>query len=167
MGYCNIMMSTMNAWLWKGNLRYDSQESRKKWKWKSLSHAQHFGTLHDYTVHGILQARILESAAFPFSRGSSQAQDQTQVSYIAGGFFTSWATREAQNSGVGSLSLHQGIFLTQESNQGLLHCRWILYQLGHQGSPKRIENIPNSGETIVNRNEFCCYLASFSLSMSC
>ena len=161
------MMSTMNAWLWKGNLRYDSQESRKKWKWKSLSHAQHFGTLHDYTVHGILQARILESAAFPFSRGSSQAQDQTQVSYIAGGFFTSWATREAQNSGVGSLSLHQGIFLTQESNQGLLHCRWILYQLGHQGSPKRIENIPNSGETIVNRNEFCCYLASFSLSMSC
>ena len=50
----------------------------------------------DYTVHGILQARILEWVAFPFSRGSSQPRDQIQVSYIVGGFFTSWATREAQ-----------------------------------------------------------------------
>ena len=49
----------------------------------------------DYTVHGILQARIL---------------------------------------GVGSLSLLQGIFPIQESNWGLLHCRWILYQLSHKGS---------------------------------
>ena len=51
----------------------------------------------DYTVHGILQARILEWVAFPSSRG---------------------------------------IFPTQGSNPGLLHCRWILYQLSHQGSPK-------------------------------
>ena len=49
-----------------------------------------------YTVHGILQARILEWVAFPFSRGPSQPRDQTQVSCTAGGFFTSWATREAQ-----------------------------------------------------------------------
>ena len=49
----------------------------------------------DYTVHGILQARILEWVAFPFSRGSSQPRDQTQVSRIAGRLFTSWATREA------------------------------------------------------------------------
>ena len=49
----------------------------------------------DYTVHGILQARILKWVAFPFSRGSSQPRGQTQVSSIAGGFFTSWATREA------------------------------------------------------------------------
>ena len=40
-----------------------------------------------------------------------------------------------QNTGVGSLSLLQWIFLTQESNWGLLHCRWILYQLSYQGSP--------------------------------
>ena len=51
----------------------------------------------DYTVHGILQASVLEWVAFPFSRGSSQPRDQTQDSHIAGGFFTSWATREAQN----------------------------------------------------------------------
>ena len=43
----------------------------------------------DYIVHGILQARILEWVAAPFSRGSSQPRDQTQVSLIAGGFFTS------------------------------------------------------------------------------
>ena len=42
----------------------------------------------DCIVHGILQARILEWVAFPFSRGSSQPRDQTQVSHIAGGFFT-------------------------------------------------------------------------------
>ena len=40
-------------------------------------------------VHGILQARILEWVAFPSSRGSSQPRDQTQVSHIAGRFFTS------------------------------------------------------------------------------
>ena len=49
----------------------------------------------NYTVHGILQARILEWVAIPFSRGSSQPRDQTQVSHIADRFFTSWATREA------------------------------------------------------------------------
>ena len=43
----------------------------------------------DYILHGILQARILEWVAFPFSRGSSQPKDQTQVSRITGGFFTS------------------------------------------------------------------------------
>ena len=50
----------------------------------------------EYTVHGILQARILEWVSFPFSRGSSQSRVQTQVSHIAGKFFTRWATREAQ-----------------------------------------------------------------------
>ena len=43
----------------------------------------------DYTVHGILQARILECVAIPFSRGSSQLRDRTLVSHIAGGLFTS------------------------------------------------------------------------------
>ena len=48
-------------------------------------------------VHGILQARLLEWVSFPFSRGSSQPRDWTQVFYIAGGFLTSWATRKAQD----------------------------------------------------------------------
>ena len=45
-------------------------------------------------VHGILQARILERVVISFSRGSSQPRDWTQVSLIASGFFTIWATRE-------------------------------------------------------------------------
>ena len=46
-----------------------------------------------FSVHGILQARILEWVAIPFSKGSSPPRDQTQVSGIAGRFFTIWATR--------------------------------------------------------------------------
>ena len=78
----------------------------------------------DYTVH--LQARVLECVAFPFSRGSSQPRDWTQVSHTAGRFFTSWAIGKPKNTGVGSLSFLQKIFLTQELNQALLHCRQIL-----------------------------------------
>ena len=48
-------------------------------------------------------------------------------------FVTPWNS-PGQNTGKGSLSLPQGIFLTQELNQGLLHCRWILYQLSYHGS---------------------------------
>ena len=48
------------------------------------------------SVYGILQARILEWVAVPFSRGSSQPRDWTQVSLFAGWFFTIWATREVQ-----------------------------------------------------------------------
>ena len=51
-------------------------------------------SLSDSSVHGIFQARILEWVATPFSRGSSQPRDQTQVSHIAGRSFTAWA-REA------------------------------------------------------------------------
>ena len=67
--------------------------------WSEVKVAQLCPTLCDpidYTVHGILKARILEWVAFPFSRRSSQPQDRTQVSRIAGGFFTSWTSREAQ-----------------------------------------------------------------------
>ena len=127
-----------------------------------------------YTVHGILQARILEWVAFFFYRGSSQPMDRTQVSHIAGRFLQlshkgslrilEWVTYpfsrgssqardqtqsptlqmdslpaepqgKPKNTGVGSLSLLQWIFLTQELNWGVLHCRRIFYQLSYQGSP--------------------------------
>ena len=111
----------------------------------------------------------------PCSRGSSQPRDGTQVSHIAGRFFTISASREAQehwkeqsipypgqlpnpaiklgslalqvdtfypsepagkpkNTRKGNVPLLQGYFPTQESNWGLLHCRWILYQLRYLGS---------------------------------
>ena len=62
--------------------------------WKMVKVAQSCPTLCDamyYTVHGILQARILEWVAVAFTKGSSQCRDQTQVSSIAGRFSTSWA----------------------------------------------------------------------------
>ena len=49
------------------------------------------------SAHGILQARILEWVAIPFSKGSSWPRDRTQISYTASKFLTIWATREAQN----------------------------------------------------------------------
>ena len=52
--------------------------------------------------------------------------------------YSSWNS-PGQNTGVGSLSLLQEIFPTQGSNPGLLHCRWILYQLSHKGSPRVLE----------------------------
>ena len=86
----------------------------------------------DYSGHGILQAWILEWVAFPFSRGSSQPRDRTQVSHTTGRLSVEpqW---KPKNTGVGSLSLLQWIFPTQELNWSLLHCRWILYQLSYQG----------------------------------
>ena len=50
------------------------------------------------SVHGILQARMLEWVHIPFSRGSSWPRDRTQFSHIAGGFFTVWASRGAQTT---------------------------------------------------------------------
>ena len=82
----------------------------------------------DYTVHGILQARILDWAAFHFSRGSSQLRDRRFPTLQADSLLYE-PPGKPKNTGVGSLSCLQWIFLTQELNQGLLHCRWILYQL--------------------------------------
>ena len=83
--------------------------------------------LMDYMVHGILQARMLEWGVFPFSRGSSQPRDQTQAS-LADSLLAE-PQGKPKSTGVDSLSLLQGIFLTQEFSPSLLHllhCRWIL-----------------------------------------
>ena len=93
--------------------------------------AQSYPTLCDpmnYTVHEILQARILEWVAFPFSRGSSQLRSPT----LQGDSLPAEAQGKPRNTVVGSLSLLQWIFQTKESNQGLLHCRQILYQLSYE-----------------------------------
>ena len=77
---------------WKGGY----SRRRKKLCMKVIQSCPTLCDPMDYTAHGILQARILEWVASPFSRGSSQPRDRTQVSCIAGRFFTSWSTREAQ-----------------------------------------------------------------------
>ena len=58
----------------------------------------------------------------------------TQISCTGGRFLLAESREKPKNTGVSSLSLLQQIFLIHESNQGLLHCRWILYQLSYQGS---------------------------------
>ena len=93
----------------------------------------------------------------PSSRGSSQPRDQTPVSRIAGRFIE--PPRKSKNTGMSSLSLLQGIFLFQESNQDLLHCRWILYQLSYQGSSENPSipwiNLAWSGVMILL---MCCWI---------
>ena len=79
----------------------------------------------DSTVHGILQARILEWVAFPFSGGSSQLRDWTQVSHIAGRFFTSWATREAHFSLIEIQFMYQTIHPFKVSKSVVLVCSKI------------------------------------------
>ena len=65
-----------------------------------------------------------------------ESESCSTVSYFLWprGLYSSWNS-PGQNTGVGSRSLLQGIFPTQGLNPGLPHCRWILYQLSHQGSP--------------------------------
>ena len=86
-----------------------------------------------FSVHGILQARILEWITIPFSRGSSQPRDQTWVSCTAGRLFTIQGNNlgiyhqgSPKNTGAGRHSLLWRIFLIQGSNLGLLHCRQIV-----------------------------------------
>ena len=84
----------------------------------------------DYRVHGILQARILEGVAFPFSRGSSQPGVEPKSPTLQVDSLTAELQGKPKNTGVGSPLLQQ-FFLTQESNWGLLHCRRILYLLSY------------------------------------
>ena len=86
-------------------------------------------------------ARILEWVTVPFSRGSSQSRDQTQVSHMLADSLPAEPPGKHKNTGVGSLSLLQVIFPTQESNQGLLHCRQILYQQSQEQYPLTQESI--------------------------
>ena len=79
---------------------------------------------------GILQTKILEWVAMP-SRESSKARSPS----LHVDSLLSESPGKPKNTGVGCHSLLQGIFLTQESNRGLLHCRQILYQLSYQGNP--------------------------------
>ena len=88
----------------------------------------------DYTVHGILQARTLEWVPFPSPGDLPNPGIEPRSPALQADSLPAGPQGKPKNTGVGSLSLLQRIFLTQESNQGLLHCRWILNQLSYQGS---------------------------------
>ena len=91
----------------------------------------------DYTVHGILQARILVPSLGDLSDPGIEPRSPA----LQADSLPAEPPGKPKNTGVGSLSLLQRIFLTQESNQGLLHCRQILYQLSYQGSSQNRRGI--------------------------
>ena len=80
----------------------------------------------------ILQARIW-GLAFPFSRDLPNPGIQPRSPSLQADSLLSELPGKPKNTGIGSLSLLQGIFLTQGWNRGPLHCRWILYQLNYLG----------------------------------
>ena len=95
------------------------------------------------SVHGIFQERILEWVAMPSSRESSQPRIKPWSPTFQVDSLPSEPPRKPKNTGVGSLSHLQGNFPTQESNQGPLHCRQILYKLSYPGSPGRLQRCRN------------------------
>jgi len=80
------------------------------------------------------------------------------------GLYSPWNS-PGQNTGVGSLSVLQGIFPTQGSNPGLPHCRQILYKLSHKGSPRTLEWVayPFSSRSsqLRNRASVSCIAGGF------
>ena len=106
----------------------------------SLSHVQLFGTpwtgAHQAPLSmRILQAGILEWVAMLSSRDLLNPRIEPRSPALQAHSLPFELPEKSKNIGVGSLSLLQGIFPTQESNRSLLHCRRILYQLSYQGSP--------------------------------
>ena len=87
-----------------------------------------------------------------FMKNESESHSAVSKSLQPHGLYSPWNSL-GHNTGVGSLSLLQGIFTTQGSNSGLPHCRWILYQLSHKGRPRILEwvaypspgDLPNPG----------------------
>ena len=93
-------------------------------------------------VHGILQARILEWVSLSLLRGNlPNTGIQPRSPTLQADSLPAEPQGKPKNTGVGSLSLLQRIFLTQESNLGLLHCRQIFYCLSHHG-------LTSDGQTI-------------------
>ena len=87
--------------------------------------------------------RRLEWVAFPFSRGSSQPRDLNPGLPHCRQILYQLSHKGSLRILLGSLSLLQRIFPTQELNRGLLHCRQILYQLSYQGSPNFVYGVFN------------------------
>ena len=93
-------------------------------------------------------------------QGNNQVSESETCSVVSNslwphGLYSPWNS-PGQNIGVGSLFLLKGIFLTQGSNWGLLHCRWILYQLSYHGSPEATQIFVNiKGDQITEVR--CCW----------
>ena len=102
-------------------------------EWKLLSCVQLCNPM-DYTLHGILQAIILEWVAFPSPGDLPNPRTEPQSPTLQADSLPAEPPGKPKCTRVGSLSLLWRIFLTHELNWGLLHYMQILYQLSYQGS---------------------------------
>ena len=96
---------------------------------------------HWNAVHGILQARTPKWVAIPFSRDLPHPGIKPRSPTLQADSLPAEPPGKLKTTGVGSLSLFQGICLTQELNWGLLHCKQIPYQRSYRGSPYKYFNI--------------------------
>ena len=105
------------------------------WRYKSSSYqVKMYG-------HSLMKDKSLSFLCLFFpttQKNESESHSVVSYSMQSHGLYSPWNS-PGQNTGVGSLSLLQGIFSTQGSNPGLPHCRWILYRLSHKGSPRILE----------------------------
>ena len=102
----------------------------------------------DYTVHGILQVRILEWVAFPSPGDLPNPGIKTRSPALQMNSLPAEPQGKPKNISAGSLSLLERM----ESNRGLLHCKQILYQLSYQGSPLFV--MP--GPKVIGRDKSEC-----------
>ena len=91
------------------------------------------------TTQGPINSWVEEDVVcvYIYMKSESESRSVVSDSLWPHGLYSPWNS-PGQNTGVGSLSLLQQIFLAQESNWSLLHCRWNFYQLSYQESPENI-----------------------------
>ena len=122
----------------------------------------------DYTVHGILQVRILEEVTVPFSRGSSQPRDWIEVSHTSGESLTSWAAEPPGKPKIWS-QLECVLYWVSQScltlvtlwavarqaplSMGILQAR-ILQWVAMPSS----RDLPNSGNRTLGRDKYSCWM---------
>ena len=121
--------------MWKQHNVYQQMNG----KWKLLSRVRLFVT--PWTIQSMEFSRpeYWSELLFPSPGDLPNPVIKPRSPALQADSFLAELQKKPKNTGVGSLSLLQAIFPTQESNGDLLHCRWILYQLSYQGNPLWME----------------------------
>ena len=125
---CSYILAVVNKWC----SEYESKDISLRSDFVSFQYIPRSGTAGSYVVLLAVFLRNFHTAV------PCEICSVTSNSLWPHGLYSPWNSPD-QNTGVGSLSLLQGIFPTQGSNPGLWHCRHILYQLSHKGSPRILE----------------------------
>ena len=100
------------------------------------------------SIHGTLQARISKWVAMPSSRGSSPSRDRTQVSHIAGRFFTIWASREVLHRGLKQISADRVLGTEVAGREFYMCLQWSLFIALLRDLARRLSCFPISALTL-------------------